>query len=123
MKMQPYKTVDEYLANFSGATRSKLDTIRKMIKEAVPESKEKISYGIPTATIDDKNFIYFAGYGTHVAIYPIPSAGDSAFQKELDIYRAGKGTLRFALDKPLPLPLIRKVILAKHDERKDIYKK
>lgn len=107
--MNKYDTVDEYLANFSGETREKLDLIRKTIKEiAPPETGEKISYGIPTFTMNGKYLIYFAGYPNHVSIYPIPPA-DEAFEKELAPYVAGKGTLRFPLDKPLPLDLIRKV--------------
>ena len=107
--MQAYKTVDEYLTNFSGDTRKKLDEIRKTIKEMVPNAGEKISYGIPTLTLDGKYFMYFAGYAKHVSLYPIP-AGDEAFHKELKPYVAGKGTVRFPLDKPLPLPLIRKMV-------------
>lgn len=107
--MQAYSTVDEYLANFSGGTRKKLDTLRKTITEMVPEAGEKISYGIPTFTLNDKYFIYMAGYQYHVSLYPIPS-GDGAFEKELAPYVAGKGTVHFALDKPLPLPLICKMV-------------
>lgn len=107
--MQKYTTVDEYLANFSGETRKKLDTLRSLIKEMVPEAGEKISYGIPTFTLRGKYFIYTAGYTEHVSLYPIPR-GDEEFQKELAPYVAGKGTVRFHLGKPLPLPLIRKMI-------------
>ncbi len=109
MKLQSYTTVNEYLDNFSGETRKKLDTIRETIKEMVPEAGEKISYGIPTFTLNDKYVIYFAGYDKHVSLYPIPP-GDEAFKKQLAPYVAGKGTVHFALDKPLPLPLIRKMI-------------
>ena len=107
--MQKYETTEEYLANFSGETRKKLDTLRKLIKDMVPEAGEKISYGIPTFTLNGKYFIYIAGYEKHVSIYPIPP-GDEDFDKELAPYVAGKGTVHFALDKPLPLPLIRKMI-------------
>lgn len=109
MKMDPYTNIDEYLANFSGETRKKLDTIRQLIKDEVPEAQEKISYGIPTMTIDGKYLVYFAGYEKHVSVYPIPAV-DTDFEKEIVPYKAGKGTLRFELDKPLPLPLIRKIV-------------
>ncbi|MES2970965.1 MAG: DUF1801 domain-containing protein [Patescibacteria group bacterium] len=119
MKLKPYSTVDEYLANFSGETRKKLDTLRKTIKELVPEAGEKISYGIPTFTLNDKYFIYIAGYTKHVSLYPIPP-GDETFKKELAPYVAGRGTVRLSLDKPLPLPLIRKMIkfAVKHNKKR-----
>ncbi len=107
--MESYSSVDEYLNNFSGETRKKLDEIRKTIKELVPNAGEKISYGIPTMTLNGKYFIYFAGYAKHVSLYPIP-ASDEKFQKELQPYVAGKGTVRFPLDKPLPLPLIHEMV-------------
>jgi uncharacterized protein YdhG (YjbR/CyaY superfamily) len=107
--MKKYETTEEYLANFSGETRKKLDTLRNLIKEMVPEAGEKISYGIPTFTLNDKYFIYIAGYEKHVSMYPIPT-GDESFNTELAPYVTGKGTVRYALDKPLPLPLIRKII-------------
>ncbi len=107
--MRAYSNTDEYLINFSGESREKLDSLRKLIKELVPEAGEKISYGIPCFTLSDKYFIYMAGYAKHVSLYPIPP-GDATFQKELAPYVAGKGTVRFALDKPLPLPLIRRMV-------------
>ncbi len=107
--MSKYENTDEYIANFSGNAREKLETLRKLIKELVPDAKEKISYGIPTFTLDGKYFIYIGGYAKHVSIYPIPPI-DDGFKKELNPYIAGKGTVRFALDKPLPLDLIRRLV-------------
>ncbi len=121
--MQSYKNIDEYLANFSGETRKKLDSLRKTIKEMVPEAGEKISYGIPTFTLNNKYFIYIAGYAKHVSLYPIPP-GDETFAKELVPYIAGKGTVRFALDKPLPLLLIRRMVKfsVKYNQERSNYK-
>ncbi len=117
MKMQSYKNVDEYLDNFSGETRKKLDTLRQLIKNMVPETGEKISYGIPTFTLKDKYFVYIAGFDKHISMYPIPP-GDEAFERELAPYVAGKGTVHFALDKPLPLPVIRKMVKFTVERRK-----
>ena len=57
--MEKYTTVDEYLANFSGETRKKLDTIRKTVREVAPEAGEKIGYGIPTFTLRGGNLVHF----------------------------------------------------------------
>jgi len=112
MKMRPYSSVDEYLENFNGSTKQKLESIRKLIKQLVPDSQEKISYGIPTATLDGKYLVYFAGYDKHVSVYPIPPVGDEALQEIINTYRAGKGTLKFPLNKPLPTDFIQAIILA-----------
>lgn len=116
MKMNPYKTVDEYLANFSGETRKRLDVIRSLCHEIAPETNEKISYGIPTMTLDDKFWVYFAGYENHISLYPLPHNPDPNLKKEIEPYEAGKGTLKFANNKPLPLGLIKQVIKVKHQD-------
>ncbi len=108
MSMQSYATVDEYLANFSGEARTKLDTLRKTIKEIVPEAGEKISYGIPTFYLNG-NLVHFAGYKNHIGFYP-GAAPISDFKKDLAGYKTSKGTVQFPLDKPLPLDLITNIV-------------
>lgn len=103
-------TIDDYLSGFPSQTRELLQLIRSLIHETVPEAGEKISYGIPTTTIGNTYLLYFAGYKKHVSVYPAPS-GPAALDEMLAPYRSGKGTLQFPLDKPLPVELLRKVIL------------
>ncbi|HSX27462.1 MAG TPA: DUF1801 domain-containing protein [Patescibacteria group bacterium] len=117
--MDKYSSVDEYLANFSGETREKLDTLRQTIKEVVPEASEKIAYGIPTFTFHG-NLVHFAGYETHIGFYP-GSAPIQTLKDKLKGFETSKGTIRFSLDKPLPLDLIKditKVAIARNLERK-----
>lgn len=109
--MENYENIDEYLANFSGETRKKLDTIRETIKAAVPaEAAEKISYGIPTFYLHG-NLVHFAGYNSHIGFYP-GSVPIRKFADKLSGYKTSKGTVQFSLDKPLPLDLIRKITRA-----------
>ena len=108
--MKNYKDIDEYLANFSGDTRDKLEQIRKIVREIVPEATEKISYGIPTLTYHG-NLLHFAGYKTHIGFYP-GSGPIKEFAEELSGYETAKGTIRLPLDKPLPVDLIRKITIS-----------
>ncbi len=114
--MKSYKNVDEYIGNFPDEVQNKLKEIRKAIKDEAPTGGEKISYGIPTGTITGKNFIYFAGYKSHVSIYPVTAEVENSV-KDIDKYRTGKGTLQFKLDKPLPMELIRNVIRVRLNEQ------
>ena len=79
------------------------------IRAAAPEVEEKISYQMPTFTLKGKYLVYFAGWKTHIAMYPIPS-GTEAFNKEVSKYVEGRGTLNSPIDKPLPLKLISKIV-------------
>lgn len=100
-----FHSIDEYIATFPAEIQKKLEEVRAAIKATVPEAGETISYNMPAFTLDGKYFIAFAGWKKHIAIYPIPS-GDEAFNREAAKYIAGKGTLQFPLDGPLPLELI-----------------
>ena len=102
-------SIDEYIDTFPEDVQTVLKQVRKTIKAAAPQAGEKISYGIPTFTLNGKYLIYFAGWKHHISIYPIPTA-DASFNQEIAPYVAGKGTLKFPVDKPIPLKLITKIV-------------
>lgn len=100
--------IDKYIASFPEAVQEALVKIRTTIKEVAPTAIEKIAYGIPTFWLNG-NLVHFAGYQSHVGFYPTPS-GMQAFKEELSRYETSKGTVRFPIDKPIPLPLIKKIV-------------
>jgi len=108
MKPVIAKTIDEYIAGFPEATQKSLNKVRSTIRKVVPKAEETISYGIPTFKINGRYVIYFAGYKNHVSVYPAPRE-NPGFKKELAVYKGGKGTVQFPLDKPLPLELITRI--------------
>jgi len=103
------RNIDQYIAGFPDEVQEILEKIRMTIRKVVPDAKEKISYAIPTFTVDGKYLIYFAGYKNHVSIYPAPR-GSEKFKEELAKYEGGKGTVRFPLDKPIPYGLIKRIV-------------
>jgi uncharacterized protein YdhG (YjbR/CyaY superfamily) len=108
MKRVSAKTVDEYLKAFPPPVRSMLVKIRQTIKKTAPEAEELISYGIAGYKYKGM-LIYFAGFTNHVSVYPAPR-GAKEFKNELAVYKGGKGTVQFPLDKPLPLGLIQRIV-------------
>lgn len=107
--MQNYTNVDQYLANFNGELRGRLDKIREVIKSTVPpDTVEKISYGIPTYSLNG-NLVHFGGYERHIGLYP-GSVPISELKKRLEGYKTSKGTVQFPNDKPLPLGLITDIV-------------
>jgi uncharacterized protein YdhG (YjbR/CyaY superfamily) len=106
--MKSYSNIDEYIEATPEEIRSLLRTMRQTIQEAAPEATEKISYGIPTFTLNG-NLVHFGGFKDHIGFFPT-AAGVAAFASELEPYVISKGTIRLPLDKPLPLPLIRKIV-------------
>ncbi|MCV9926520.1 DUF1801 domain-containing protein [Flavobacterium sp. LS1R49] len=102
------KNIDEYIVDFPEEIQKILEQIRMTIKKAAPDAKEKISYAIPTFTLNG-NLVHFAAFKNHIGFYAMPS-GNEAFQEELSIYKSGKGSIQFPLNKPMPLDLITKII-------------
>jgi uncharacterized protein YdhG (YjbR/CyaY superfamily) len=107
-KRSGFASIDEYIATFPEATQKILQAIRATIKAAAPEAKEKISYQMPTFDLKG-NLVHFAAFKNHIGFYPTPS-GTEAFKDEIAKYQAGKGSIRFPLDEPMPLDLITRIV-------------
>ena len=103
-----FNSIDEYIAMFPEEVRKILEELRATIKAAAPAAEEKISYQIPTFFLKG-NLVHFAAYKKHIGFYPTPG-GIQAFKKELSVYEGSKGSVRFPIDKPLPLKLISKIV-------------
>jgi uncharacterized protein YdhG (YjbR/CyaY superfamily) len=103
-----FTSIDEYIATFPKDIQNKLRELRKTIKAAAPDAEEKISYQMPTFFLEG-NLVHFAAFKNHIGFYPTPS-GIEAFEKELSFYEGAKGSVKFPMDRPLPLKLISKIV-------------
>ena len=102
------KNIDEYIAGFPDDVQDKLQKIRMTIRKAAPKAEEKISYQIPSFALNGA-LVYFAAFKKHISFFPT-SSGIREFEQELSIYKGAKGTVRFPLDKPIPLGLISRIV-------------
>ena len=102
------KTIDQYIAGFPPDVRRTLKQIRSTIRKAAPAAEEAIAYQMPTFR-QHGNLVHFAAFKNHIGFYPAPRAIEE-FKKELAVYEGSKGTVRFPLDKPLPLGLIGRMV-------------
>lgn len=108
MERSKSKTIDEYIKAYPPKTQKVLKELRAAIKAAAPEAGETINYAIPTFTLNG-NLVHFAAFDKHIGFYPAPS-GIAAFKKELATYESAKGSIKFPLDKPLPLRLVTRIV-------------
>jgi uncharacterized protein YdhG (YjbR/CyaY superfamily) len=53
--------------------------------------------------------LYFAGWKSHVSLYPATAGVVAALRDEIKPFLVSKGTMRFALADPLPVRLIEKI--------------
>ena len=95
--------------------RTTLTTMRAMIDALLPHAEECLAYGMPSWRVDGTAVAGIAGAAAHCAFFP--HSGTVLDRPELADRLAGydlaKGTVRFAVDRPLPKPLVRAVIAAR----------
>jgi uncharacterized protein YdhG (YjbR/CyaY superfamily) len=103
-----FNSIVEYIANFPEEVQKILEELRVVIKASAPDAEERISYQMPTFTLQG-NLVHFAAYKKHIGFYPTPS-GIEAFKPELSRYESAKGSVRFPIDEPLPLELISRIV-------------
>jgi uncharacterized protein YdhG (YjbR/CyaY superfamily) len=114
MSVPAFDTVDDYIAAQSAGAQPRLRELRAIIRAAVPEAAEVISYGLPTYKFSGGS-VYFGAAKRHCALYG--SALD-AYPEELRGFDTSKGTVRFPLDQPIPAELVHKLVTAKATNQK-----
>lgn len=106
------KTADEYSEGLPPKFRTTLRRLRATIKAAAPGADEVISYGMP-AFRQNGMLVYFAAFKDHCSLFVASDAVRRQFARELKPFMAGKGTLRFTPDRPLPADLVTRIVKAR----------
>lgn len=105
----PTLTVDSYIKSTPKAAHAKLKQLREIILSVAPEAEEKISYSMPMYKLGSP-LVGFAAWKNHVALYPWNGSFTAQHQDLLKKYETSAGTIKFPLDKPLPVMLIKKIV-------------
>ncbi len=100
--------IEEYIAGFPKNIQEILDQVRATVKEAAPGAEETIKYAMPTFMLNG-NLVHFAAFKNHIGFYPALTENEE-FKKELLVYKTGRGSVQFPIDKPMPLSLITKIV-------------
>lgn len=106
------KAVDEYLARVPPGMRRALQDLRATIRKAAPGAEEVISYRIP-AFRRDGILVYYAAFRDHCSLFIGSVATQRKFAAELRPFVAGKGTVHFTPERPLPPALVRRIVKAR----------
>jgi uncharacterized protein YdhG (YjbR/CyaY superfamily) len=106
--MKKPASINEYIKGFPPETQKLLEEIRSTIRKAAPDAQEKISYAMPSFS-QNGILVYFAAFKNHIGFYPTSSAVE-LFEKDLSVYKRGRGSVQFPLDKPLPKTLIAEIV-------------
>jgi uncharacterized protein YdhG (YjbR/CyaY superfamily) len=101
------QNIDAYIAGQDEGARPKLQQVRAILRAAIPDAEERISWSMPTFW-KGRNIIHFAASKKHIGLYPGGEA-TGVFEEELKDYDHSKGTVRFPYGKKLPEELIMKI--------------
>ncbi len=112
--MSQKDVIDDYISQFPEHIQLKLNEIKSIIEEVLPEAEKVISYKMPAYKMKSV-LVYFAGYEHHIGFYPT-ATGIEKFNSEFGSYKWSKGAVQFPIDEPLPKELIQKITLFKLEE-------
>jgi uncharacterized protein YdhG (YjbR/CyaY superfamily) len=106
------QTVNEYILQAPSHARARLRQIRAAIRSVMPrDAVEIISYRIP-AFGRKEVLVWFAAFSDHCSLFPKASV-IAKFKDELKGFAVSKGTIQFPHNKPLPIPLIKRIVKAR----------
>lgn len=102
--------VDEYLRALEEPKRSTLQTLRATILEIVPEAEQVISIRVPAFRVGGKTVAGFAAFKDHLSYLPFSGSVLGQLGEQLEGHAMTKSSLHFAVDRPLPKALVRKLV-------------
>lgn len=108
MKEGSYTNIDEYLALQPLSISRKLQIIRQIINETVPEATEAISYQMPSFRYFGM-LAYFAAFKDHYSVFVSPEVLN-AFREHLKDYELTKSGIRIPLSQSVPKRLLSEII-------------
>jgi uncharacterized protein YdhG (YjbR/CyaY superfamily) len=102
--------IDQYLDGLDEPKRSTLARLRQTILTVLPEAEQGMSYGLPAFKVGGKTIAGFAAFKNHLSYLPHSGSVFPELADELKDYAASTGALRFDIGRPLPAPLVEKLI-------------
>jgi len=105
-----------YFASATPQGRKALRAIRAVVRASAPSAEEGFSYRIPGFRLKGHALIWYAAFSNHCSLYPITDNIRKAHRAALRGYHTSKGTVRFPLDKPIPITLVRRLVRARMKE-------
>lgn len=108
------KSVDEYIRAAPVETQVLLNRVRGAIRQAAPDADESISYGMPFYSYKgeggvERRLCYFRLQRGSLGLFFRPR-DLKPYAERIAKYASTNSALRFPLDQPIPIPLIKRLV-------------
>ena len=108
--------IDDYLASLPEPARATLSKVCETIRSVVPAgTTETITYRMPVWKYKGV-LIGVVAYSNHCGLCVMNPSVMELFPEDIAKFDTTKGTIRFAIDKPLPLAFVKKLVKARVEQ-------
>ncbi len=94
--------INDYLKALPEGQRKALERLRLVIRGAVPDADECLSYGVPAFCLAGRPLVAYGAGKKHCSFYPMDPGMLEAHLDELLGFETSKGTIRFQPHTRLP---------------------
>ena len=117
--MPAYATIEDYLADLPEDRRTGVQTLRRIAAAAAPDAVETIAYQMPTLRLEGRFLVSWAAFKQHYSLFPASGMVVEALGEDIAPYLAGRGTIRFPADRPIPEDLVTRVVRTRVTELRE----
>ena len=117
------RAVDAYLATLPSAERKSLESLRTLIKDAIPLVEERVSYGTAVMFSLGRDLVGFVSQPKHLSFFTASPKLARAMKDEISkTHKVSGATIHFSPQHPLPARLVKKILRARVQENAQLDK-
>lgn len=103
-------TVDEYLARLPEDRLAPMTLLRATIRAAAPDATEVITYKMPGFKSHGTFLVSYDAFKRHYSLFPASQVVVDELGDAIRPYLAGRGTIRFPANRPIPADLVTRIV-------------
>jgi uncharacterized protein YdhG (YjbR/CyaY superfamily) len=108
--------VDAHLARLPEPQRSTLVALRATLRAVLPDAEECLKYGMPAFVVHGRAVAGYDGFKHHCSYFPHSGSVLERVPNLPAWTETSKGTLRFPVDRPLGITLVRRLVRVRLDQ-------
>lgn len=108
--------VEAHLAALPEPQRTTLAALRATLRTVLPDADECLKYGMPAFVMHGRAVAGYDGFKHHCSYFPHRGSVLERVPNLPTWTEVSKGTLRFPIDRPLGIMLVRRLVRARVDQ-------